>query len=329
MSHLAQSTHASSDVKSSVIASDKASAPAIRAYLGGSFDPVHNGHLQMALYVYQYLLPIAEQQQRDLHVSLLPNARSPFKENSTNPEHRLAMLKLAIQDTALQISELELWQTPPVYTIDSVQTLRARYPYDSLIFIMGMDSARSLEQWKNGLQLTDYVNLWVFDRSELSDSDSSLFDNSIFKTAHPFADIDKNLVDKKTMTQDMAILAAQLQSQLPTPLQNLTVRLATELLTPISQNSVESALLKNINQGYLYIDPRPVAAVSSTQIRQQLQQTENRLHIMPSAETQITSIAAINDIIGNTAPNSFAKWLNPAVYQYIIAHQLYSAAQFR
>ena len=317
MPHLAQPTYPNSDVKSSVIASDKAFAPAIRAYLGGSFDPVHNGHLQMALYVYEYLLPIAEQQQRELHVSLLPNARSPFKENSTNPEHRLAMLKLATQDTALQINELELWQTPPVYTIDSVKTLRARYPHDSLIFIMGMDSARSLEQWKNGLRLTDYVNLWVFDRSSVSGSTNT------------FSDSNEALNNKNIIAPDMAVLHAHLQSQLPTPLQNLTVRLATELLTPISQNSVESDLLKNINQGYLYIDPRPVAAVSSTQIRQQLQQTENRLHIMPSAETQITSIAAINDIIGNTAPNSFAKWLNPAVYQYIIAHQLYSAAQFR
>ena len=325
MPHLTQPTYPSSNfndsdfrnsgLKNTISSPDK--LPAIRAYFGGSFDPVHNGHLQIALYVYQYLLPIAEQQQRELHVSLLPNARSPFKENSTDPEHRLAMLKLAIQNTALQISELELWQTPPVYTIDSVKTLRARYPHDSLIFIMGMDSARSLEQWKDGLQLTDYVNLWVFDRSRLSES-TNIFSNT-----------DKTVNNKNVITSDIAVLPAHLQSQLPMPLQNLTVRLATELLTPISQNSVESALLKNINQGYLYIDPRPVAAVSSTQIRQQLQQTENRLYIMPSAETQITSIAAINDIIGNTAPNSLAKWLNPAVYQYIIAHQLYSAAQFR
>ncbi|MGO3000809.1 MAG: nicotinate-nicotinamide nucleotide adenylyltransferase, partial [Moraxellaceae bacterium] len=143
-------------------------APAIRAYLGGSFDPVHDGHLQMAMTVYQRLLPIAKQQQRTLHVSLLPNARSPFKEKSTDPKHRLAMLKLATLNTPLQINELELWQTPPVYTIDSVRTLRQRYPYDSLIFIIGMDSALSLSKWKNGLELTDYVNLWVFNRDDLS-----------------------------------------------------------------------------------------------------------------------------------------------------------------
>ena len=95
----------------------KTTAPAIRAYLGGSFDPVHNGHLEVALHVYQDLLPSAKQQNRPLHVSLLPNARSPFKTQSTDPAHRLAMLQLATQDTPIQINELELWQAPPVFII--------------------------------------------------------------------------------------------------------------------------------------------------------------------------------------------------------------------
>ena len=285
-------------------------APAIRAYLGGSFDPVHNGHLQLAMYVYQHLLPIAAQQKRELQVSLLPNARSPFKEDSTHPEQRLAMLKLAIQDTPLQINELELWQTPPVYTIDSVQTLRDRYPNDSLIFIMGMDSARSLDKWKDGLRLTDYVNLWVFNREETSE-------------------FNQNLPTIK--------LPTQLKSQLPAPLQSLITASATELIIAPSEHLTDSPILKNPNQGRIYIDPRPVAAISSTQIRQQLQrqlyqqrpQATQSLNIKHTAETQIASLQPINDIIGDTAPNSFAKWLNPAVYQYIIAHQLYSAAQFR
>ena len=279
---------------------------AIRAYLGGSFDPVHNGHLQMAMYVYEYLLPIAEQQQRPLYVSLLPNARSPFKENSTDPKHRLAMLKLATQESPLYINELELWQVPPVYTIDSVQTLRARYPNDSLIFIMGMDSARSLEQWKDGLQLTDYVNLWVFNREKNSD-------------------VNKRFSETNLQTQ--------LKSQLPVLLQLSIINSPAELVTLTSRNITDSTILKNAYQGRIYLDPRPVAAVSSTQVRQQLRQplpqAPQSLNIKHSADMQIASLQPINDIIGNTAPNSLAKWLNPAVYQYIIAHQLYSAAQFR
>ena len=290
-------------------------APAIRAYLGGSFDPVHDGHLQMAMTVYQRLLPIAKQQQRALHVSLLPNARSPFKEKSTDPKHRLAMLKLATLNTPLQINELELWQTPPVYTIDSVRTLRQRYPHDSLIFIC-MDSALSLSKWKNGLELTDYVNLWVFNRDDLSDINNK--NNRLLATTTHSAN--KTLIAQDTMN---------LHAQLPAQLQSLRIDAPIDLLQPTSQASTDSRLLKNTHQGHIYIDSRPIATISSTQIRQQLQPTDNRSNIISAAARQMTSIAPINDIIDNTAPNPLAKWLNPAVYQYIIAHQLYSAAQFR
>ncbi|MGO2386422.1 MAG: nicotinate-nicotinamide nucleotide adenylyltransferase, partial [Psychrobacter sp.] len=278
-------------------------APAIRAYLGGSFDPVHDGHLQMAMTVYQRLLPIAKQQQRTLHVSLLPNARSPFKEKSTDPKHRLAMLKLATLNTPLQINELELWQTPPVYTIDSVRTLRQRYPYDSLIFIIGMDSALSLSKWKNGLELTDYVNLWVFNRDDLSDINNK--NNRLLATTTHSTK--KTLVAQDTMN---------LHIQLPAQLQSLRIDAPIDLLQPTSQASTNSRLLKNTHQGHIYIDSHPIATISSTQIRQQLQPTENRSNIMSAAARQMTSIAPINDIIDNTAPNPLAKWLNPAVYQY-------------
>ncbi|WP_352259185.1 nicotinate-nicotinamide nucleotide adenylyltransferase [Psychrobacter sp. TB55-MNA-CIBAN-0194] len=296
--------------------------PAIRAYLGGSFDPVHKGHLQIAMYVYQHLLPIAKQQQRDLHVSLLPNARSPFKKQSTDPKHRLAMLKLATINTPIQIDELELWQAPPVYTIDSVRTLRQRYPHDRLIFIIGMDSALSLTKWKEGLGLTDYVNLWIFNRDSLSDVNVNV---NVNVKNNSFAENTKNLVDENHITQDMA----ELQSQLPAALQCLVIDSPTELIMANAQALVNKSALKNNYQGHIYIDPRPVTAVSSTQVRQKLQKIPHALNIKHTAEMQIASLQPINDIMCNTELNPLAKWLNPAVYQYIIAHQLYSAAQFR
>jgi len=304
----------------------KTPAPAIRAYLGGSFDPVHNGHLEVAMSVYQHLLPIATQLQRTLHVSLLPNARSPFKTQSTDPNHRLTMLRLATKNTPIQISELELWQAPPVYTIDSVRTLRQQYPNDSLIFIMGMDSAHSLDKWKDGLRLIDHVNLWVFNRQ----SGSSVRDGISEKIS------DSTITSKNnTMTtQDVNFL----RSQLPLSLQSCITDSFIELLVPPTRCSTANsnpnspdlkASLKSANQRRIYIDPRPITAVSSTQIREQLQKLDDQTNKMPVAEKQIASIAPINDIISNTESNPLAKWLNPAVYQYIIAHQLYSAAQFR
>lgn len=299
---------------------------AIRAYLGGSFDPVHEGHVQMAMAVYERLLSIAQEQQRDLQVSLLPNARSPFKAHSTDPAHRLAMLKLAIQGTPLQIDELELWQTPPVYTIDSVRALRQRYPHDSLIFIMGMDSARSLEQWKEGLALKDYVNLWVFGRVGMSGNRSDLY-----KTSDALTDkivIKQEGVVREAVAQEIVVQKPIMQeaAALPASLKPLIVDTPADLITPPIQNLAKHNDLKNVYQGHIYIDYRPVIAVSSTQIRQQLGQTTIQTDITCQAGTQINAIMPINDIMSHTIPNPFAKWLNPAVYHYIIAHQLYSVA---
>lgn len=261
--------------------------PAIRAYLGGSFDPVHNGHMHMALLVYQRLAPVADKLNRTLQVSLLPNARSPFKIQSTDPNNRLAMLALAVQDTPLQICELELWQTPPVYTIDSVRALRNQYPHDTLIFIMGMDSARSLAQWKDGLQLTDYVDLWIFNRN-----------NHLMQ-----------------QSPSNAVLA----HELPVELQAQVTASYPELLSlPIAQddNSLAGKPLKDTHQGRIYIDTQAVMSVSSTEIRSYFynnHELDKNHRSLPSAQ------------YATGMPNKLAKWLNPKVYDYIIAHQLYSA----
>ncbi len=275
--------------------------PAIRAYLGGSFDPVHLGHMQMAMAVYNTLAPMAAQQNRELQVSLLPNARSPFKTKSTDPNDRLAMLNLAVQGTPVNINELEIWQTPPVYTIDSVRALRNRHPYDTLIFIMGMDSARSLAQWKDGLQLTDYVDLWIFNRND-------------------------HLIQQ---SPNNAVLA----HELPVKLQAQVIKSYFELLSlpvlsdhkllahsiskdsPLQDSPLKDSPLKDTNQGRIYIDTQAVMSVSSTEIRQQLYEqnhTKNKVLLLP---VQCATIRA----------NPLPQLLDSKVYHYIITHQLYSA----
>lgn len=165
----------------------------------------------------------------------------------------------------------------------------------------------------------------IFNRDGSSASQNNLFGMS------------KHLVDDKLTTQAMADLQSQLQSQLqaqlPIQLQNKITRSPTELValstsTP-TPTQADNDILKSASHGRIYIDARPVLAISSTQLRQQLHKAAHRVNVLPAAETQITSVPPINDIISNTEFNPLTKWLNPAVYQYIIAHQLYSAAQFR
>lgn len=281
----------------------KPSLPTIRAYLGGSFNPVHSAHIEMAMLVHNSLVPLATEQKYNLQVSLLPNARSPFKQQSTDPKHRLAMLKLAIEDTPLRVDELELWQEPPVYTIDSVRTLRQRYPQDILIFIMGMDSARSLVRWKQGLRLTDYVHLWVFDRRASNASSSANPTNT--HLVHESLDNAQILSTKQRAT---------LISQLPNELQEQVVTSISEMITPSIDNletpASENKGLKTLHKGRIYIDSRPVQKISSTEIRTQL---------IASFTDPIIKDSLFKDC------HYLSKPLHPAVYDYIVQHKLYSA----
>ena len=124
--------------------------------LGGSFNPVHTGHLllaQRALETY------------DLSkVLLVPCAVPAHKEASALIEarHRLAMVQLAVEDDfRFEVSDIELGRGGVSYAIDSVSQLRAQRPAASLYFIIGADTLRELHLWKdigNLLRLCRFVS---------------------------------------------------------------------------------------------------------------------------------------------------------------------------
>lgn len=157
----------------------------IHIYLGGSFDPVHKSHLALVTHVYQKL---ATDYPQPVQAYFMPTSRSPLKSDSSSAEHRLHMLAAAIEElkanalssqslasepfvtqlpSHLAISEHEIWQTPPTYTINTLAELRKQYPNTSLVFIIGADNVASLPQWYHGDKLTQYAHLWVIPRDEL------------------------------------------------------------------------------------------------------------------------------------------------------------------
>ncbi len=116
--------------------------------LGGSFDPVHNGHLLMA----QYGL---EQLGLD-RVIFLPAFYPPHKlENKLSSfEHRIKMLELSFDDCEdFEVSTLESMRSGPSYTYDSLQLFTKKYPNAELYFLIGADSLMSLERWYRGEDL--------------------------------------------------------------------------------------------------------------------------------------------------------------------------------
>ncbi len=111
-------------------------------FLGGSFDPVHFGHLLAAQDAF-------EQHHLDRLV-LVPAAQAPLKPTDvqSSSEDRLAMLRAAVEwDKRFEISDVELRRGGVSYTIDSARHFRALYPKDELYWIIGGDQLPKLHLW--------------------------------------------------------------------------------------------------------------------------------------------------------------------------------------
>ena len=108
---------------------------------GGTFDPIHNGHLALA--------EAAIECARLDRVLLVPSSRPPHRRPARAPvEDRLAMCRLAAAGyPRLEVSELETRRPGPSYTLDTLEELRRERPEDALFLILGWDAARELGTW--------------------------------------------------------------------------------------------------------------------------------------------------------------------------------------
>ncbi len=123
--------------------------------LGGTFDPIHLGHLRMAEAVYRGM---------DLEkIIFIPACIPPHKINMhfAAAEDRFAMTQLAVEEYPFfAVSDLELRRSGISYTIDTLRELHALYPERRLYFIIGADSLAQLHTWNNieeMLQLATFV----------------------------------------------------------------------------------------------------------------------------------------------------------------------------
>lgn len=110
--------------------------------LGGTFDPIHRMHLQMAV--------CARTQFGLDEVWLMPSGDPPHKETKqiTPGSHRLRMIELAVADQkGLQASDYELCREGKIYTADTLTDLAERYPDVEWYFILGGDSLAYLDRW--------------------------------------------------------------------------------------------------------------------------------------------------------------------------------------
>ena len=124
---------------------------------GGTFDPIHNGHL------------ITTQSVRALRnldkIIFVPSFVSPHKPNikSASPKHRLNMIKLAIEGIDFfDYSEYEIDKGGISYTVDTLQEFKKRY--DELEFIIGYDNIFTFHTWKNPDEILELAKIIVLKR---------------------------------------------------------------------------------------------------------------------------------------------------------------------
>jgi len=128
--------------------------------LGGTFDPIHFGHLRTALELYQAhelaevrLVPCYQPVHRKLPVA--------------SPEHRLAMVRTAIQDeSALKVDDCEIQRKKPSYTIDTLEELHQKIPDTPLCLIMGIDALLGFPSWHRWEDILKLAHLLIAHRPQ-------------------------------------------------------------------------------------------------------------------------------------------------------------------
>ena len=134
--------------------------------LGGSFDPIHNGHLNMALKSYE---------QYDLNeVWLIPNGNAPHKDSDkmADASDRLAMCELvATEYSFLKTCDIEITSKEYSYTYITVTKLQEMYPEHEFYFIMGADSLDYFDKWRKPEVIASVCKILVINRDEFSEAD--------------------------------------------------------------------------------------------------------------------------------------------------------------
>lgn len=128
------------------------------AIVGGSFDPIHYGHIEMGKQALKQL-------QCD-EVWFMPTRHTPLKSRTlASDEHRLNMIQLAIEfEPRFHVCTMEMEREGKSYTIDTLKELRKKYPEDSFYWVIGNDQLKQFDQWKGADELVKLAHFVCFDR---------------------------------------------------------------------------------------------------------------------------------------------------------------------
>lgn len=125
---------------------------------GGTFAPIHHGHLRLALELRERL--------QLQSVRIIPSGRPPHRdEPQVSAERRLEWVRLALQhEPGLLADDRELRRTGPSYTYDTLAELRAELPGRPLVLLLGDDAANQFHTWHRWREIPDLAHLVFVER---------------------------------------------------------------------------------------------------------------------------------------------------------------------
>jgi len=141
---------------------------------GGSFDPVHNGHLIVG--------QVAAEALGLATLRLVPAREQPFKRgrHQADPEQRAEMLALAIAGLpGFAVERAELERPGPSYTVDTLRAIRSREPGVELTLLLGADAAAELPAWHRAAEIPGLARVVVFARPGAPVPQSPLIERAI------------------------------------------------------------------------------------------------------------------------------------------------------
>ena len=147
---------------------------------GGSFDPIHVGHLIIAESV------LNETDLDEVWFMVSPQNPLKSKKNLVSEYDRLRMAELAVGDhPKIRVSNFEFYLPKPSYTIDTLVALKEKYPKKEFSLVMGEDNLRHLHKWKNYEAILKYYKIWVYPRISDEKTQAPEFENvSYFSLAY-------------------------------------------------------------------------------------------------------------------------------------------------
>jgi len=205
---------------------------------GGTFDPVHQGHITLALELKHHL---QLNEMRLIPCRLPPHRAIP----SASDADRLQMLKLATAKTTLRVDDRELQRDGPSYTFDTLQSLRHDYGADRpMVLCMGMDVFALLTTWHHWQNILELAHIAVVSRAD--------FTESLGKNMSDFLNRHQTKTrDELTRRPGGKIYLTQL-SQIP-----------------VSSTTIREVLAKNVRQTIPALDPDVQAFIQQKGLYQQ------------------------------------------------------------